>query len=97
MICPPGKSMSFHKKETEKIKLVARPATQLFSVDFSQSKIGAKKCVFNKPTIKVCVSSFLTVSLGLHAQCSTPGPVCYSLFLFLEPTHEASEWSETDA
>ena len=25
MICPPGKSMSFHKKETEKIELVARP------------------------------------------------------------------------
>ena len=27
MICPPGKSMSFHKKETEKIELVARPET----------------------------------------------------------------------
>ena len=26
MICPPGKSMSFHKKETEKNELVARPA-----------------------------------------------------------------------
>ena len=26
MICPPGKSMSFHRKETEKIELVARPA-----------------------------------------------------------------------
>ena len=25
LICPPGKSMSFHKKETEKIELVARP------------------------------------------------------------------------
>ena len=30
--------------------------TQLYSVDFSQSKIGVKKCVFNKRTIKVCVS-----------------------------------------
>ena len=29
--------------------------TQLYSVDFSQSGIGAKKCVFNKRTIKVCV------------------------------------------
>ena len=27
MICPPGKSMSFHKKETEKIELVARPGS----------------------------------------------------------------------
>ena len=25
MICPTGKSMIFHKKETEKIELVARP------------------------------------------------------------------------
>ena len=25
LICPPGRSMSFHKKETEKIELVARP------------------------------------------------------------------------
>ena len=25
MICPPGKSMIFYKKETEKIELVARP------------------------------------------------------------------------
>ena len=29
-----------------------------FSVDFSQSRIGLKKCVFNKRTIKVCVSCF---------------------------------------
>ena len=30
--------------------------TQFYSVDFSQSRIGVKKCVFNKRTIKVCVS-----------------------------------------
>ena len=30
--------------------------TQLYSVDFSQSRIGVKKCIFNKRTIKVCVS-----------------------------------------
>ena len=30
--------------------------TQLYSVDFSQSRIGLKKCVFNKCTIKDCVS-----------------------------------------
>ena len=30
--------------------------TQFYSVDFSQSRIDVKKCVFNKRTIKVCVS-----------------------------------------
>ena len=30
--------------------------TQFYSVDFSQSRIGVKKCVFYKCTIKVCVS-----------------------------------------
>ena len=33
-----------------------RTLTQFYSVDFSQSRIGVKKCVFNKHTIKVCVS-----------------------------------------
>ena len=30
--------------------------TQFYSVDFSKSREGVKKCVFNKRTIKVCVS-----------------------------------------
>ena len=30
--------------------------TQFYSVDFSKSRIGVKKCVFNKRTIKVCIS-----------------------------------------
>ena len=30
--------------------------TQFYSVDFSQSRIGVIKCVFNKHTIKVCAS-----------------------------------------
>ena len=30
--------------------------TQFCFVDFSQSRIGVNKCVFNKRTIKVCVS-----------------------------------------
>ena len=30
--------------------------TQFYSVDFSNSRIGVKKCVFNKHTIKVCIS-----------------------------------------
>ena len=29
--------------------------TPFYSVDFSKSRIGVKKCVFNKRTIKVCV------------------------------------------
>ena len=34
------------------------PLTQFYSVDFSQSSIGVKKCVFNKRTIKVFVICF---------------------------------------
>ena len=30
--------------------------TRFYSVDFSQSRIRLNKCVFNKRTIKVCVS-----------------------------------------
>ena len=30
--------------------------TQFYSVDFSQSRTGVNKCVFDKRTIKVCVS-----------------------------------------
>ena len=30
--------------------------TLFYSVDFSKSRIDVKKCVFNKRTIKVCVS-----------------------------------------
>ena len=30
--------------------------TQFYSVNFLKSRIGVKKCVFNKRTIKVCVS-----------------------------------------
>ena len=30
--------------------------TQLYSVEFSKSRIAVKKCVFNKRTIKVCIS-----------------------------------------
>ena len=32
--------------------------TQFYSVDFSKSRINVKKCVFNKRTIKVCVSCY---------------------------------------
>ena len=33
--------------------------TQLYSVDFLQSRIGVRKCVFKKRTIKICVSCAL--------------------------------------
>ena len=33
-----------------------RSLTQFYSVDFLQSRIDVKKCVFKKRTIKVCVS-----------------------------------------
>ena len=32
------------------------PLTQFYSVDFSKSRIDVLKCVFNKRTIKVCIS-----------------------------------------
>ena len=32
--------------------------TQFYSVDSSQWRIGVEKCIFNKRTIKVCVSCF---------------------------------------
>ena len=32
------------------------PLTQYYSFDFLQSRIGESNCVFNKRTIKVCVS-----------------------------------------
>ena len=33
--------------------------TQIYSVDFSQSRIGVNKCDFYKHTTKVCVSYYL--------------------------------------
>ena len=57
--------------------------TQFYSVDFSKSRINVKRCVFNKRTIKVCVSccwwcpgtsapseAHLTVSLYLSSSRS---------------------------
>ena len=41
--------------------------TNSYSVDFSKPRINVKKCVFNKRTIKVCVSLLFTVSWELRA------------------------------
>ena len=40
----------------EKLPAQVWSLTQFYSVDFSKSRIDVKKCVFNKRTIKVCVS-----------------------------------------
>ena len=46
------------REEGEIRKMVSQvwSLTQFYSVDFSNSTIDVKKCVFNKRTIKVCVS-----------------------------------------
>ena len=52
--------------------------TQFYSVDFSQSRISVKKCVFNKHTIKVCISCCW--------QCpgtSVPSPANLTVSLYL--------------
>ena len=49
MNCPPGKSIIFHKKETEKIELVARPAGNLkstFSSIFSDYQMEVNLSLF---------------------------------------------------
>ena len=38
--------------------MMHRSLTQFYSVDFLKSRIGVNKCIFNKRTIKVCVSCF---------------------------------------
>ena len=40
--------------------------TQFYSVDFSQSRIDVKKCVFNKRTIKVCIPCISVVVEATH-------------------------------
>ena len=40
--------------------------TQFYSVDFSKSRIGVHKCVFNKRIIKVCVSVLGPPRLAWH-------------------------------
>ena len=49
------------------------PLTLFYSVDFSQSMIDVKKCVFNKRTIKVYVSSLCV--LGPPSPSGTPDGV----------------------
>ena len=52
--------------------------TQLYSVEFSKSRIAVKKCVFNKRTIKVCVSCCLRCP-GTSRPSAAPDVVLVSL------------------
>ena len=47
---------SLHWMSGEVKTIDLRWVTQFYSFDFLQSRINVKKCVFNKRTIKVCVS-----------------------------------------
>ena len=63
-----------------------RSQTQFYSVDFSLSRIGVKKCLFYKRTIKVCSSCYFTASWDLQDYCSTPNWVLPSLKLWKQRT-----------
>ena len=49
-------SLRWVERGTEAVDDQVWSLTQFYSVDFSQSRIGVKKCVFNKRTIKVSIS-----------------------------------------
>ena len=51
---PGGRELGFAGREHAQIWSL----TQFYSVGFSQSMTGVKRCIHNKRTIKVCVSCF---------------------------------------
>ena len=55
VVCVMGSAANYHNVP---VFLQVWSLTQFYSVDFSKSRIGVKKCVFIKRTIKVCVSCF---------------------------------------
>ena len=65
--------------------------TQFYSVDISQSRIGVKKCVFNKRTIKICVSSCWRC-----LRTSTPSPALPTVTLHLYSSG-SNPWGEVRA
>ena len=77
------------QRRTGEIKLCS--LTKLDPVDFSQSRISVKKCVFNKRTIKVCVSYFVDGVLGPPRP---PGRVL--LPLPISGTNARGEWTVRD-
>ena len=53
---------------------------QFYSVDFSKSRIGEKKCIFNKLTIKLCVSCcWQCPGTSAHRAAGAPDVVLVSL------------------
>ena len=64
LLQPPPPSLSNNDERKDNLQVKSTTCyiyqvwslTQFYSVDFSQSRISVKKCVFNKRTIKVCVS-----------------------------------------
>ena len=50
---PFGTQIGLHRRAAQR---QVWPLTQFYAVDFSQSGIGEKRCVFNKSTIKVRIS-----------------------------------------
>ena len=77
-ICPVRPARPLHSRHGQSDGLfgIQRPIghqvwllTQFYSVDFSHSRIAVQKCVFNKGTIKVCVSCFWQCP-GTSALCA---------------------------
>ena len=62
------------------------PLPQLYSVEFSQSRISVKKCVFDKRIIKVCISCFCQCS-----GTSAPSTWCPCFSVVPEATHKVSQ------
>ena len=77
------------RNDLENHKYAGISLTQFYSVDFSQSRIGVKKCVFNKRTVKVCLSCCW--------RCPGTSPLarnnwrCPCISVVPEATHEASQ------
>ena len=58
VVVAPGKASIGAPSMLKSIKDQVWSLTQFYSDDFSKSRIGVSKSVFNKRTIKVCVSYF---------------------------------------
>ena len=62
---------------------------QFYSVDFSQSRIGVKKYVFNQHTIKVCVTCFWRC---LGTSVPSAAHLTVSLYLCSSGSNARGEW-----
>ena len=62
--------------------------THFYSADFSQSRISVKECVFNKRTIKACISSLLRCP-GTPEPCTSD--LAVSLYLCTSASNSQGE------